>query len=558
MPPRKRQNGSDIADPALAGAGSARIEWADGQMPVLRRIRERFAERRPLDGVRVGCCLHVTSETANLVRALSAGGAEVAISSANPLSTQDEVAAALVAEHSVAVHARRGEDRAGYEQHLDAVAATEPQITIDDGADLVLRLHESLDGAIEETTTGLVLIRRLEAEGKLGCPVLAVNEAWTERLFNDQYGTGQSALDGILRATNLLLAGRAVVVLGYGRTGRGIAQRAHGLGARVVVCEVDPTRALEASMEGFEVMTSLEAAERGEVFITVTGSRDVLRREHFERMRDGAVLANAGHFDVEISVADLRQAAGADGVEVLPLVEQYEVSGRRLNLLAQGRVVNLAAGRGHPAAVMDMSFANTALAVEHLVAGGLAPGVHAMPAGIDREVARLKLASLGIEIDALSGEQRDYMSAWSASPAGADEIPPVIRRFAESMGSGRLDADVIHPDLEMVNAKGWAIEGTYRGVEGARRWWQELEEAFSEFSVEMDEVVPLGDDRYLTTQRAVGVFRATGIRFEGPWASLLTVRDGRIVKAIGYLSRKRAERAFAEESESGSLPSDAA
>lgn len=550
---------SDIADPALREAGSARIEWADGQMPVLRRIRERFAEERPLDGVRVGACLHVTSETANLVRALRAGGAEVAICSANPLSTQDEVAAALVAEHGVAVFARGGEDRAAYEQHLDAVASTGPRITIDDGADLVLRLHEDLDGAIEETTTGLVLIRRLEVEGKLGCPVLAVNEAWTERLFNDQYGTGQSAIDGILRATNLLLAGRAVVVLGYGRTGRGIALRAHGLGARVVVCEVDPTRALEASMEGFEVMPALEAAERGEVFITVAGVRDVLRREHFERMRDGAVLANAGHFDVEISVPDLR-AVGGEPKEVLPLVEQYEVSGRRLNLLAQGRVVNLAAGRGHPAAVMDMSFANTALAVRHLVAGGLEPGVHPMPAELDREVARLKLASLDIRIDELSAEQREYMSAWSAaaSPHGPDDVPPAIRLFAEAMGSGRLDPDVIHPDLEMVNAKGWAIEGTYRGVEGARRWWQELDEAFSEFSVEMDDVVRVGDDRYLTTQRAVGVFRTTGIPFEGPWASLLTLKDGRIVKAVGYLSRKRAERALAEEPETGPLPSDPA
>jgi adenosylhomocysteinase len=387
-------------------------------MPVLRSIRERFAVERPLEGVRVGACLHVTAETANLMRALRNGGAEVALCSANPLSTQDDVAAALSAEYGVAVHARRGEDLDAYAANVEAVLAGGVQITLDDGADLIGYLHASgrtdgLIGATEETTTGLVRVRGLEAEGRLACPVIAVNEARTERLFNDHYGTGQSALDGILRATNLLLAGKTIVILGYGFTGRGIANRARGAGAQVVVCEIDPMRALEARMEGFEVMPAVEAAARGDVFVTVTGSTGVLRREHFERMKDGAVLANAGHFDVEISLEDLRELA-AEVREVLPLVDQYDLGGRRLNLLAAGRVVNLAAGQGHPAEIMDMSFANQALAAEHLVreAGALAPRVHAVPEGIDREVARLKLASLGVAIDELTDEQRDYLTSW--------------------------------------------------------------------------------------------------------------------------------------------------
>jgi adenosylhomocysteinase len=382
-------------------AGAARIEWADGQMPVLRSIRERFAAERPLDGVTVGACLHVTAETGVLARTLAAGGARVALCAANPLTTQDDVAETL---EEATVHGRRGDDPAA---GVRAVVAARPDVVLDDGADLLSVLHDApLVGGTEETTTGLVRVRRLE----LGFPVLAVNEARTERLFNDHYGTGQSTLDGILRATNLLLAGRTVVVVGYGWTGRGVAQRARGAGAQVIICEVDPMRALEARMEGFQVMPALEAAARGEVFITVTGSRGVLARPHFERMRDGAVLANAGHFDVEIALGDL-----GPGEEVLPLVTRHpQPDGRHLNLLAAGRVVNLAAGEGHPAAVMDMSFANQALAAEHLVVhrGALPPGIHPVPDDVDREVARLKLASLGVAIDDLTDDQRRYLGAW--------------------------------------------------------------------------------------------------------------------------------------------------
>jgi adenosylhomocysteinase len=389
-------------------------------MPVLRSIRERLARERPLEGLRVGACLHVTAETACLVRALVAGGAEVALAAANPLTTQDEVAAALTAE-GCATHGSRGEDADAYAAGVVAVVDGAPQVTLDDGADLLTVLHaarpELLDGLVggtEETTTGLVRLRALEAEGRLACPVIAVNEARTERLFNDHYGTGQSTLDGILRATNLLLAGKTFVVLGYGFTGKGVALRARGAGAQVIVCEVDPMRALEARMEGFEVMPALLAAERGDLFVTVTGNRDVLTTPHFERMKDGALLANAGHFDVEIDLDALR-AAATGARDVLPLVTQFELPGRRLNLLASGRVVNLAAGQGHPAAVMDMSFANQVLAVEHLVSAELGPGVHPVPEAVDREVARLKLASLGVEIDALSEEQAAYLRGWLAS-----------------------------------------------------------------------------------------------------------------------------------------------
>jgi len=408
---------SDIANPELAPEGHARIAWACGQMPVLGRIAQRFAEERPLDGVRVAVCLHVTAETANLMRCLAAGGAQTALCAANPLSTQDDVAAAMAEE--IEVHARFGEDLERYARHVGALVQGRPQITIDDGADLLTVMHAagSTEGAIggtEETTTGLLRLRKLESEGGLRCPVLAVNESRTERTFNDRYGTGQSALDGVLRATNLLLAGHTLVLLGYGYAGKGIAQRARGAGAAVIVCEVDPTRALEARMEGFEVMPSLEAAGRGDLFVTVTGSRSVLRREHFELMKDGAVLANAGHFDVEIDLEGLRAAAATDPREVLPLVEQYDVDGRRLNLLAGGRVVNLAAGEGHPAAVMDMSFATQALAVEHLVreAGALEPRVLDVPNGIDEEIARLKLAALGVSIDQLTDDQRLYLHSW--------------------------------------------------------------------------------------------------------------------------------------------------
>jgi adenosylhomocysteinase len=409
-----------IADLSLAEAGQVRIAWADGQMPVLRSIRARFGRERPLDGLRIAACLHVTSETANLLRTLIAGGAQAELCASNPLSTQDDVAAALVDRFGVSVHAVRGEDADTYAAHVVGLASRAPHVTLDDGADLLTVLHagdedarSALLGGTEETTTGLVRLRALEHDGLLRCPVLAVNESLAERMFNDRYGTGQSTLDGILRATNMLLAGRTVVVLGYGWTGKGVALRAKGAGASVIVCEIDPMRALEARMDGCEVMRALDAAERGDVFITVTGGRDVLAREHFERMKDGAMLANAGHFDVEIAVDQL--AALADRRrQVLPLVEQFEVGPRRLNLLAQGRVVNLAAAEGHPAAVMDMSFANQALCVEHLARHGasLEARVLPVPPQIDREVARLKLASLGLRIDELTAAQREYLTSW--------------------------------------------------------------------------------------------------------------------------------------------------
>ena len=388
-------------------------------MPVLRSIRGRFGEERPLDGVRVAACLHVTAETANFVAALAEGGADVALCAANPLSTQDEVAAALV-RRGVEVRAEHGEGPEAVAAHVDALVAADPQVTIDDGADLLAALHVAgspagVLGGIEETTTGLVRIRRLDAAGRLAYPVLAVNEAVSERAFNDRHGTGQSALDGVLRATNLLLAGHTLVVVGYGWAGKGIADRARGAGAAVIVCEVDPMRALEARMDGFEVMPALAAAARGDLFITVTGSRSVLWGEHFARMKDGAVLANAGHFDVEIDLDELRAVARDDPQQVRPLVERYDLDdGRSLHLLARGRVVNLAAAEGHPAAVMDVSFALQALCVEELVlrAGELGPGVHPVPDAIDREVARLKLAALGVEIDALTPAQEEYLDVW--------------------------------------------------------------------------------------------------------------------------------------------------
>ncbi|MGI8748991.1 MAG: adenosylhomocysteinase [Thermoleophilaceae bacterium] len=410
--------GSRIADAGLADAGGAHIAWAEGQMPVLGLIGKRFAAERPLDGLRVAACLHVTAETACLIRTLRAGGAEASLCSANPLSAQDDVAAALAAE-GADVHAARGEDMETYASHVATVIDARPNVTLDDGADLLSFAHaaDRLDGVIggtEETSTGILRLRRLEREGELRCPVLAVNEALSERTLNDRYGTGQSALDGILRAANLLLAGNTLVLFGYGYAGRGIAQRARGAGAAVVICEVDPLRALEARMEGYEVMPSLDAAQRGDLFITVTGSRNVLRREHFERMKDGAVLANAGHFDVEIDLDALRAAADGPPRAVLPLVERYEVAGRRLHLLASGRVVNLAAGEGHPAAVMDISFALQALAAEHLARNGdkLESRVLDVPRGLDEEVARLKLAAFGVKVDEPTEEQLDYRQSW--------------------------------------------------------------------------------------------------------------------------------------------------
>ncbi len=412
---------SDVADLGLAEAGDARIAWADAQMPVLRSIRARFARERPFEGLRVGVCLHVTAETGNLARTLIAGGAQVALCAANPLDTQDDVAAALAARDGAVVHAIHGEDMATYYRHIEAVLDTRPQLTMDDGADLVSTLHASradalgdVLGGTEETTSGVVRLRALEAAGQLGFPVVAVNEARTKRLFDNRYGTGQSALDGILRATNVLFAGRVVAVFGYGWCGQGIALRAKGAGAQVVVCEVDPVRALEAKLEGYEVLPGAAAAAKADVLITATGNRDVVRREHYAVMRDGAILCNAGHFDVECDLAALRELA-VERRQVRPHVEQHVLGdGRRINLLAEGRVVNLAAAEGNPAAVMDMSFANQALAAEHLVrsAGTLAPQVLAVPAELDDEVARLTLAALGVEIDALTDAQRTYLTTW--------------------------------------------------------------------------------------------------------------------------------------------------
>jgi adenosylhomocysteinase len=411
----------DVADLALAPRGEARIVWASEQMPVLARIRKRFAVERPLEGITLAACLHVTAETANLIRTLREGGAEASLCSANPLSTQDEVAAAL-ARGGVEVRARRGESLDTYAEHVRALLDSQPQITIDDGADLLVTAHakggavlQSLIAGTEETTTGLVRLRRLEERGELKCAVLAVNEARIERALNDRHGTGQSALDGIVRASNVLLAGNTVVVVGYGWAGLGVAERARGAGAAVIVCEVDPMRALEARMAGYDVMPSLEAAERGDVFVTVTGSRRVLRGEHFERMKDGALLANAGHFDVELDLAELEEIATGGVTEVRPLIEQYVLAdGRKLNLLARGRVVNLAAAEGHPSAVMDVSFALQALCVEDLVRrrDELTPGVQAVSPAIDREVGRLKLAALGVEIDQPTAEQEHYRESW--------------------------------------------------------------------------------------------------------------------------------------------------
>jgi adenosylhomocysteinase len=414
----------DVADLSLAGEGEARIAWAAGQMPVLAQIRARFERERPLNGVSAAACLHVTAETACLMRTLQSGGATVSLCSANPLSAQDDVAAALVLADGVEVRARHGESTDQYVAHVLALLAGQPQITLDDGADLLVTAHarggealERLIGGTEETATGLVRLRRLQERGELRCPVLAVNEARTERALNDRHGTGQSALDGIVRASNVLLAGLTIVVVGYGWAGQGVAERARGAGGAVIVCEVDPLRALEARMAGYEVMPALVAAERGDLFITVTGSRRVLRRAHFERMKDGVLLANAGHFDVELDLDELAELAGGDVRAVRPLVSEYRLAdGRRLNLLAHGRVVNLAAAEGHPAAVMDVSFALQALGIEQLVVdgGSLGPGVHAVSPAVDREVGRLKLAALGVEIDEPTDEQTEYLSTWSA------------------------------------------------------------------------------------------------------------------------------------------------
>lgn len=412
---------SDIRNPGLAAEGARRIEWADRQMPVLAGIRERLAAERPLAGWRVSACLHVTAETANLVRTLAAGGADVVLCASNPLSTTDEVAASLVADHGIEVFAMKGEDRDTYFGHINAALDHRPQLTMDDGADLVGELHmhrsdllDEVRGGTEETTTGVIRLRAMAAEGALRYPILAVNEAATKHLFDNRYGTGQSAIDGILRATNVLLAGKTVVVGGYGWVGRGIASRMHGMGANVVIVEVDPIRALEAAMDGFRVMTSIEAAETGDLFITATGSLHVFGGEHFRLMRDGAILANAGHFNDEFDIPAL-EAQAAEQRDARPSTVEYRMGdGRRLYLLAEGRLVNLAAAEGHPSLVMDLSFANQALGVEWLSGHHeeLEPQVYEIPIDIDHEVARLKLASMGIAIDRPTEAQVAYAASW--------------------------------------------------------------------------------------------------------------------------------------------------
>ncbi len=413
---------SDVRDLALAPAGLRRIEWAERDMPVLRGIRERFAAERPLANIRIAACLHVTSETANLMRTLRDGGAEVALCASNPLSTQDDVAASLVADFGVAVQAIRGEDDETYYRHINAVADLRPHIAMDDGADVIGVIHATrrdlLDSVIagtEETTTGVLRLRAMEADGVLGFPVIAVNEAQTKHLFDNRYGTGQSTVDGIIRATNVLLAGRTFVVAGYGWCGRGLAERARGMGAHVVVLEIDPLRALQAAMDGFRVMSMAEAAPIGDIFCTATGDRDVIRGEHIDAMRDGAIISNAGHFNVEIDVPALRERA-TEVTQPRPDVEEFRLAdGRRISLLAEGRLVNLAAAEGHPASVMDMSFANQALAVEYAVqhADTLESRVYVVPPAIDEEIARLKLAAMGVEIDVLSDAQRRYLDSWT-------------------------------------------------------------------------------------------------------------------------------------------------
>jgi adenosylhomocysteinase len=412
----------DVKDLGLAQKGRERIEWASGEMRVLALIRERFQKERPLTGITIGACLHVTTETANLVETLFAGGAEVALCASNPLSTQDDVAAALCEETGIEVYAIKGEDNETYYRHINSVLDTRPNVTMDDGADLVSLLHKERQdqlgeviGGTEETTTGVIRMRAMAADGALRYPIVSVNDANTKHLFDNRFGTGQSTIDAIMRSTNLLLAGRTVVVCGYGMCGRGVASRAKGLGAQVVVTEVDPLPALEAAMEGYRVMPLREAARIGEVFVTVTGDTGVIRREHLELMRDGAVLANAGHFDVEIDKSALAELAGGAVRRIRDFVDEFTFAdGRRVHLLAEGRLVNLAAAEGHPAAVMDMSFANQALSVEWIVKrrGTLDPEVHPVPAEIDAEVARLKLQTMGIEIDALTKEQEEYLRSW--------------------------------------------------------------------------------------------------------------------------------------------------
>jgi adenosylhomocysteinase len=400
-----------------------RIEYAEQQMPVVRGLRERFAKERPLAGIRLGACLHVTTETANLMRALKAGGAEVSLCASNPLSTQDDVSAWLAVELGVPTFAIKGEDNETYYRHIESVIAAKPQMTMDDGCDLVFRLHEKhrdmlpqMIGGSEETTTGVLRLRAMQQQGELAYPVIAVNDANTKHLFDNRYGTGQSTIDGIVRATNLLMAGRKFVVCGYGWCGRGVAMRAKGMGAVVAVCEVDPLRALEAAMDGYLVMPIMDAAKWGEVLVTLTGDTHVLRKEHFEVMKDGAAVANSGHFDVEIDIPALRAMSKSER-RVRPMVDEFVLAdGRKIFLLGEGRLVNLAAAEGHPASVMDMSFANQALCAAYLAkhGRGLEKRVYDVPKEIDQEVARLKLDSMGIRIDVLTKEQQEYLAGYQA------------------------------------------------------------------------------------------------------------------------------------------------
>ena len=414
----------DIKDIDLAPSGRLRIEWAERDMPVLRHIREQFEREKPLQGVRLSGCLHITTETANLARTLQAGGADLVLAASNPLSTQDDVAAALVSYDEIPVYGIKGEDGETYYKHLHAVLDHRPSITMDDGADLVSTLHkerteliDNVTGGLEETTTGVIRLRAMARDGVLRYPIIAVNDAMTKHFFDNRYGTGQSTMDGIIRATNVLIAGKVVVVGGYGWCSRGITMRAKGLGANVIVTEVDPMRALEAVMDGFRVMPMIEAAPLGDFFITSTGDIHVIDLHHFEAMKDGAIVANSGHFNVEINLPALAELAGAPPRRVRPFVDEYALpDGRRINILAEGRLVNLAAAEGHPSAVMDMSFANQALSAVYLLqhADELENQVYTVPEDIDREIARIKLSEMGVKIDTLSAEQARYLTSWEA------------------------------------------------------------------------------------------------------------------------------------------------
>jgi len=413
----------DVKDLSLAPLGQQRIEWASREMPVLRQIRDRFAQEKPFSGIRLAACCHVTTETANLAIALKAGGADAVLIASNPLSTQDDVAASLVVNHGIPVFAKKGEDTATYLRHVNIALDHKPNIIIDDGCDVVATLVKErqsqladIIGTTEETTTGIVRLKAMFREGVLTFPAINVNDADTKHFFDNRYGTGQSTLDGIIRATNILLAGKTVVVAGYGWCGKGTALRARGMGANVIVTEIDPVRAIEAVMDGFRVMPMLEAAPQGDIFITVTGNKHVIRAEHFALMKDGAMVANSGHFDIEIDLETLKTLAKEVRV-VRNFTEEYLLpSGKSIIVLGEGRLINLAAAEGHPASVMDMSFANQALGCEYLVKnkGQLAPGIHAIPTAVDQEIARLKLQAMGIAMDTLTPEQIEYMNSWTA------------------------------------------------------------------------------------------------------------------------------------------------